>query len=259
MDLKSFYFQNIHKDEYHYRFYKSIENANQVDNIFIDYMEVEDYEFEVYDAEEAITKLRELFQPEVSFCNQKKCWFYLLTYYLYKIGYIIKEFPRLLARPPVDPSDFTYGEIRNRIISEGGDEDGTVRYAVRRSFVAKLTFEQKSTYVDIDDSINQKFIEISNRQASFNNMSSDEKLAEIANLIENLIKKNDKFITLDYSTICFDYISNDVVKNYRTRMHCFRHATEAAISERKAYSEEQKSFFVDYGLTIVKVINSLLE
>ena len=101
---------------------------------------------------------------------------------------MIKEFPRLLARPPVAPSDFTYGEIRNRIIAEGDDDNGTVQYAVRRTFVARLTFEQKSTYVDIDDSINQKFIEISNRQASFNNMSIDEKLAEIANLIESLLK-----------------------------------------------------------------------
>ena len=172
---------------------------------------------------------------------------------------MIKEFPRLLARPPVAPSDFTYGEIRNRIIAEGDDDNGTVRYAVRRTFVARLTFEQKSTYVDIDDSINQKFIEISNRQASFNNMSTDEKLAEIANLIESLLKKNGKFLTLDYSTICFDYISNDVVTSYRKKMHCFRHATDDAISERKTYSEEQKSFFVDYGLTIVKVIHSLLE
>lgn len=114
-------------------------------------------------------------------------------------------------------------------------------------------------YVDIDDSINQKFIEISNRQASFNNMSTDEKLAEIANLIESLLKKNGKFLTPDYSTICFDYISNDVVTSYRKKMHCFRHATDDAISERKNYSEEQKSFFVDYGLTIVKVIHSLLE
>ncbi|EDN8099212.1 hypothetical protein GSO90_14200, partial [Listeria monocytogenes] len=168
-------------------------------------------------------------------------------------------FPRLLTRPPVEPSGFTYGEIRNRIIAEGDDDNGTVRYAVRRTFVARLTFEQKSTYVDIDDSINQKFIEISNRQASFNNMSTDEKLAEIANLIESLLKKNGKFLTPDYSTICFDYISNDIVTSYRKKMHCFRHATEDAISERKTYSEEQKSFFVDYGLTIVKVIHSLLE
>ena len=214
----------------------------------------------MYDAEEAITKFRELCQPEVDFSSsEKKCWFCLITYYLYKIGYEIKEFPRVLARPPVDPSDFTYGEIRSRIIAQGDDNNGTVRYAVRRKFVASFTFELKSSHIDIDNLINQKFVEVSNRQASFNNMSTDEKFAEIANLIENLLKKDGKFIIPDYSKICFDYISNDIVASYRKKMHCFRHSTDEAIAEKKSYSEEQKNFFIDYGLTIVKVIHSLLE
>ena len=120
-------------------------------------------------------------QPDVGFSdNENKCWFYLITFYLYKMGYEIKEFPRVLARPPVEPADFTYGDIRNRIIAEGNDDNGTVRYATRRQFVANLTFTQKSNHIDIDSSIDQKFIEISNRRASFNNMSIDEKLAEIA-------------------------------------------------------------------------------
>lgn len=174
------------------------------------------------------------------------------------MGYEIKEFPRLLARPPVEPSDFAYGEIRNRIIAQGFDDNGTVRYAVRRTFIAGLTFEIKSNHIEINDAIEQKFTEISNRQASFNNMSMDEKLAEIANLIENLLKINGKFVTPDYTKVCFEYISNDNVTSYRKKMHCFRHSTNEAILERKTYSEEQKSFFVDYGLTIVKAVHSLL-
>ena len=89
-------------------------------------------------------------------------------------------------------------------------------------------------------------------------MSVDEKLSEIANLIENLLKKNGKFITPDYSKICFEYISNDIVTSYRKKMHCFRHATQEAIAERASYSEKQKSFFVDYGLTILKVVYVLV-
>lgn len=260
MDLKEFYFQNVQQNEYHYRFYSSIKNVNNTYNIFSGYEETEDYEFEVYDIEEAIEKYRELCQPDVSFSgNENKCWFYLLSYYMYKMGYQIKEFPRVLARPPIDPSDFTYGEIRNKIIAKGDDDNGTVRYAVRRTFVSYLTFEQKSSNISIDETIDQKFIEISNRQASFNNMKTDEKLAEIANLIENLLKKNGKFIKLDYSAICFEYITDDIVAKYRKKMHCFRHGTDDAITERNTYSEEQKDFFVDYGLTIIKVIHSLLK
>lgn len=258
MDIKEFYFQNIQESEYHHRFYDSIKNVNRRYNIFNGYEEVDDYAFEVFDVEEAISKFKELCQPEVSFdSNEKKCWFYLVTYYLYKMGYEIKEFPRVLARPPIDPSDFTYGDIRNKIIAQGGDVNGNVRYATRRTFVASLTFELKSNHIGINNSIDQKFIEISNRQASFNNMSTDEKLSEIANLIENMLKKNGNYITPNYSSICFDYISNETVTNYRKKMQCFRHATSEAIEERNSYSEEQKSFFVDFGLTIIKVIHTL--
>ena len=37
-------------------------------------------------------------------------------------------------------------------------------------------------------------------------MSIDEKLAEIANLIENLLKKKGNFVQLDYSQVCFGYV-----------------------------------------------------
>ena len=164
MDLKDFYFQNVKQSEYQYRFHDSIKNVNKIYNIFDGEDEVNDYEFEVYDVEEAILKFRELCQPEISFANnEQKCWFYLITYYLYKMGYEIKEFPRVLARPPVDPSDFTYGEIRNRIIAKGDHDNGTVRYATRRVFIANLIFELKSNHIEVDDAIEQKFIEISNR------------------------------------------------------------------------------------------------
>lgn len=85
MDLKEFYFQNIQESEYHHRFYKSIKDVNKVYNFFSGCEEVEDFDFEIYDAEEAITKFRELCQPDVGFTNENKCWFYLITYYLLKL------------------------------------------------------------------------------------------------------------------------------------------------------------------------------
>lgn len=104
MDLKDFYLQNVKTDEYHYRFMDSVKNVNKVYNIFTGYEEISDFDFEIYDAEEAILKFRELCQPEVSFSdNEKKCWFYLIFYYLHKAGYEIKEFPRALSRQPLAP------------------------------------------------------------------------------------------------------------------------------------------------------------
>lgn len=119
-------------------------------------------------------------------------------------------------------------------------------------------YQYKCLYsTDKYEPIKQKFIEISTRQASFNNMSNDEKLAKIANLIEHLLKKNDKFISLDYSQICFEYISDETITSYRKKIQCFRHAHDKALSERNCYTEEQKKFFIDYGLAIINVIHSL--
>lgn len=258
IDLKEFYLQNIKESEYHYRFFDSIKKVNCTYNVFYGEIENQDYQFEIYDDEEAITKFKELCQPDVNFSNENRCWFYLVTYYLYTQGYEIKEFPRILARPPVEPTDFTHRDIRNRIIALGRDDKGTVRYATRRDFVAELTFKQKTCNIEVDDSINHKFIEISTRQASFNSMHTDEKLAEIANLIENMLKKDGEFIALEYEKVCCGFIDDAVVRKYRKKMQCFRHCTDEAITERKSYSEEQKNFLVDYGLTIVKAIHELI-
>ena len=72
------------------------------------------------------------------------------------------------------------------------------------------------------------------------------------------LKKNGKFVTPDYSIISFDYISDTIVTSYRKKLHCFRHATKEAIKERGTYTEEQKNFFIDYGLTLIKVIHTLV-
>ncbi len=259
MDLRDFYLENIKEDEYHYRFKEVIEGINKDYDIFTQSYEIIDVDFEIYDVEEAILKFKELCQPEKTYNNTKeKCWFYLVTYYLHKVGYEIKEFPRILARPPIEPGEFTCRDIRNRIIAQGGDDYGTVRYATRRTFVASLTFELKTHHIAITDSINQKFIEISNRQSSFNNMSTDEKLAEIANLIENMLKKDGRFVTVDYSSICLDYINEETVREYRHRLQCFRHSSNEAIQERISFTNEQKLFLIDYGLVIIKAIHELI-
>lgn len=79
MDLKEFYFENIQESEYHYRFHDSIKNVNRIHNIFSGYKEVDDYEFEVYDTEEAITKFKELCQPDVDFYHSEKKLYFILN------------------------------------------------------------------------------------------------------------------------------------------------------------------------------------
>ena len=110
---------------------------------------------------------------------------------------------------------------------------------------------------EISQDINNLFITISNRGASFHDMSTDEKIAEILNLIENLMKGNNGYIKLDFSEICYDFISNDSVKKYRDKLQCFRHASKKSMTERATFTLEQKKFLIKFGLTIVDVVYTL--
>lgn len=259
MDLRKFYLENVSEEEYYYNFYDLIKNINETYNNFEGIQDNRDCKFLAYGIDDAIEKFKYLCQPENDKHNDEdKCWFYLVLFYLNKYGYIIEEFPRVIEHPPIDSFDFVNKEIRNKLIDEGKDNNGIVPYKERRKLIKNLTFTQKDNHIELLDAIERKFKEISNRKASFENMSMDERLAEIANLIENMLKKNGKFLSPDYSQICFDYINEDTIKRYRKKIQCFRHSSSQSISERESFTKEQKIFLIDFGLTVLKVIHVLL-
>lgn len=110
-----------------------------------------------------------------------------------------------VERPPEDTYDFVNREIRTRLIADGKESNGTEGYAIRRTFVGSFTFKQKNQYIDFGKELEAKFRRISTRDAEFQAMSRDEKLAEIVNLIENLLRKDDKYLKLNYSEICEEF------------------------------------------------------
>lgn len=259
MDLRKLYLENVSEQEYYYNFYDLVKGINETYNIFEGIQETKDYKFLIYNIDDAIEKFKYLCQPEnESHNNEDRCWFCLVLFYLNKCGYIIEEFPQIIEHPPIDSFDFVNKKIRNKLIAEGKDDNGTVRYNERRKLIENLTFTQRDNHIELVDAIERKFKEISNRQASFQNMSTDEKLAEIANIIENMLKKNGKFLSPDYSQICFNYINEDTIKRYRKKIQCFRHSSAESISERESFTKEQKVFLIDFGLTVLKVIHALL-
>ena len=82
MDSKEFYFKHIDINEYHHRFYGSIKDISLTHNIFTSYEETNDYNFDVYNAEETITKFKDLREANTNISNiENVCWFYLITYY----------------------------------------------------------------------------------------------------------------------------------------------------------------------------------
>ncbi|MBU3105141.1 hypothetical protein [Clostridium gasigenes] len=95
---------------------------------------------------------------------------------------------------------------------------------------------------------------ISTRNAQFSEMALDEKLKEIGNVIENLLKDGKKFITLDYNDISLGFIEEVDVKGLRKKVQCFRHSSKDSIDERKTYTEKQKQFMVEFGVVISNLI-----
>lgn len=61
------------------------------------------------------------------------------------MDYKIKEFPRIIDRPPEDPYKFTCNDIRILAIERGLDHNNTVQYITRRKIVENLTFEKEAT------------------------------------------------------------------------------------------------------------------
>lgn len=258
IDLRQYYLDNVSEDEYYYRFYKKIKDVNVTYNAFDGFQtprETGDATFLVQDAEEAISKFRNFCQPENEPQNYEAwCWFYVVSFYLHKQGYYIEQFPNVLRRPPDEPSEFVYNEIRNWAFNRGLNSGGTIQYATRRLLAAELAFKRKSDYIDPGESIDDQFRRISARDVGFQEMALDEKILEIANLIENLLKENGQFLKLDYSPIAFDYFDDEKIKTYRKQIQCFRHSSDESIAERAGFTEEQKNFLVDFGIILCKTI-----
>lgn len=111
-------------------------------------------------------------------------------------------------------------------------------------------------YIDELDELIQK---ISTRNAQFSEMALDEKLKEIGNLIEYLLKKDGKFITLNYDYISLGFIRENDVKELRKKIQCFRHSSQESLKERKEYTENQKQFMVGLGIIMCNLIYNELK
>ena len=260
IDLRKYYLDNITEDDYYYRFFSLIEGVNRTYNIFYGEEETQEFEFLVHDEMEAIEKFRLLCQPgNEPERNEDRCWFYVVAYYLNACNYVIEQFPDVLRRPPKEPSSFTYRALRDMALSLGLDDNGTVRWATRRAIVADMHFVRKASSVAIGETLDQRIRLISAGNSRFDEMENNEKLREIANLIENLLKVNGKFTQPDYSKVTFGLIDDNTVRRLRRQLQCFRHSNKESLDERAEYSSEQKQFLIDFGVTACKAIYNLVE
>ena len=215
--------------------------------------------YEVYDEEDAIQTFKRLVQPKNKYYNYELVEFILICYYLYSNGYIIVEFPDFLARP-TDLETFSNNNVRLKAKQVYGvDNFNNVTWESRRRLIDNIRFKKSDdNLIKADLDLNKIFKTISTRKACFENMESDEKLQTICNAIENMLKVNGKFITLDYSSYSLGYITDEIVKTFRKNTQCFRHADEKSIKERKTFTDIEKAFCINYGLTICHLIYRIL-
>ena len=84
-------------------------------------------------------------------------------------------------------------------------------------------------------------------------MTEDERLKEICNAVEYLLKEENKFIKLNYDD-CFDILDDEKIRKYRNKLECYRHSSKKAIEERNQYSNFQKKILIDYGIFVIETI-----
>lgn len=258
INLLDFYFDNIKKEEYHYRFYELLKNL-YIENMLSEEDNPARWKFDVYDPIEALRKIVDLCEPSINdYTIEDKCLFYTSCYYIHRSGYRIKQFPDIVSRPYENPFEFTSEAIKNKLTYIGKNDGYKVPWAARRAFASEFELERTPGRTFKDFALDEKFREISNRSASFSEMETDEKIAELNNMIEHLLKKDGEYPELDCSSIAFSFIDYEKIKEYRNITHCFRHKSENAINEKNNYTDLQKEFLIEYGIIIVTTIHELV-
>lgn len=207
------------------------------------------------DAQEIVDTLRSILKPpggnsqtEADYYDHNQNYFLLICFWLYKHGYTVKEFPNLLSRP-TSLYQFAYEEIR-KYLKRRDNYDDSVPWRDRRELCDSLTIVSNGKFQDVPNEVQEIIKLISTRGADFDSMEVDERLSTLNNLVENLLKKDGKFIRLDYDNIFFGYLAEEHVVDLRKKTHCFRHGDKQAVVDRKKYSDEEKKFMVDLGIFI---------
>lgn len=219
---------------------------------------IRDEQFVYSDGQEVTERFRHVCKPpEIEYENNNN-EFLLLSFWLHKNKYVIKEFPNLLSRP-TSLTTFAYNDILKYIQKKRGS-NGTVQWRERRKLCDNLAITTNTTFQLLPNDIADRIRLISTREAEFDGMAVDEKLQNLNNLIENILKPNSKgkYLAVNYDDIFFGYISEDDVKQYRKSTQPFRHATEDTLRERASIPENEKTLLAGLGVFIAVYLYNYL-
>lgn len=106
-----------------------------------------------------------------------------------------------------------------------------------------------------DESI--KTIEtISTNSAPWQNKSQDQKLLDLCNIFEYLLRSpNNKYNSINDEEAFSGLINDSLIKKYKDILQIFRHNKQSDIDQRKNMSKKRKDFLIDFGKIILNVIS----
>lgn len=245
MELSQFFIErfNAKKHKNYFSFYLMY-SAGKIKGVILD----------IDDEDDAKQKWKERIYPTNSFNEETETEFILLSFWLYENGFIVENHPRILekikTREAVSNGEM-YKATRRKI---GINAVGAVTWKSRRDYIDDLIIKQEdNSALAIEQSLNNIMTLVSPRNADFERMELNEKLANIRDVFEHIGKQNGKYIKIPYESITMGYITTESVLKFQNEIQCFRHGLADMVEQRNKYSDEEKRNLIDFGLVILSV------
>ena len=242
INITQYFKENISKNDYYKYHFEGIAYDETI------------REYRFFDDIELIEKfkrfLKKKLKEDISLRDEDR--YIIISFYLDSNGYYIREIPEYLARPYDKAAlPWLFKEIDKHI--ENVDKYNKKELLRKKEkFIDDMNIIKKGQ--SVPENIEECFRIISNRDASFNDMSENEKLETICNAIEYYLKndreKFDKYIFSEKLNI----INNEMICQFRKTIQCFRHASKKDINERDSYNSFEKDLMIRYGLFIIETI-----
>ncbi|WP_270322165.1 hypothetical protein [Weissella confusa] len=221
-----------------------------------------DYE----NTQQVVSRIKDLLKPEAGngnseYSEERRAEFAILSAWMRDQRFYIKELPDAF-NSNYDLYKVGNQMIRSNIINQTGDM-GVVRWADRRTYVDNLTFVIGTPGVSFGDdpSLKNRVDNVLLGATEFKALSDDEKLRELANLIEYMlyVPKGSKGTYQKIPDNLFlGYIDVEQVARFRTSQQMFRHSSQRSVEERQSLSAKDKKYLVNLGITLIDRINDYI-
>lgn len=156
---------------------------------------------------------------------------------------------------------FAYDKIRSSIIERDTDTyTGNVSWQSRRDFIKNDMIFVSNQQI-LSSEVIKELEEINFTDVNDTNL--DQTLCDIINYIENKLKDKKKYVDLTKSEsytsklLASTLVSQDLIREYRSQLQCFRHHSEHEIEKRNSFSDDEKKILIAYGHSICLLIRDV--